>query len=59
MRHFDEIWGLQSYLLSEADRANIPIVINNNRDKVFREIMRITIGTLARDFNKTAEAVFA
>ena len=59
MKHFDEIWGLQSYLLSEADRTNIPIVINSNRDKVFREVMRITIEALARDFNNTPEAVFA
>jgi 2-phosphoglycerate kinase len=59
LEHFDEIWGLQSYLLSEADRVNIPIVINSDRDKVFREIMRITIETLARDFDNTPEAVFA
>jgi 2-phosphoglycerate kinase len=59
LQHFDEIWGLQSYLLSEADRTNIPIVINSNRDKAFREIMRITIETLAKDFNNTPEAVFA
>jgi 2-phosphoglycerate kinase len=59
MQHFDEIWGLQSYLLSEADRANIPIVINNNRDKVFREIMRITIEKLAKDFSGSPQAVFA
>jgi 2-phosphoglycerate kinase len=59
LEHFDEIWGLQSYLLSEADRVNIPIVINSDRDKVFREIMRITIETLAKDFDSTPQAVFA
>ena len=59
LKHFDEIWRLQSYLLSEADRTNIPIVVNNDRDKVFREIMRITIGILAQDFTGTPEAVFS
>ena len=59
LKHFDEIWRLQSYLLSEADQANIPIIINSDRDKVFREIMRITIDKLGKDFKKTPEAVFA
>lgn len=59
LKHFDEIWRLQSYLLSEADRTNIPIVINSDKNKVFREIMRITIETLARDFSSTPQSVFA
>ncbi len=59
LKHFDEIWRLQSYLLSEADRTNIAIVVNSSRDKVFREIMRITIDTLAEDFDSTPEEVFA
>jgi 2-phosphoglycerate kinase len=59
LKHFDEIWRLQSYLLSEADRANKPIVINNDRDKVFREIMRITIEKLAEDFTASPQDVFA
>jgi 2-phosphoglycerate kinase len=59
LKHFDEIWRLQSYLLSEADRANISIVVNSDRDKVFREIMRITIEVLAQGFNSTPQEVFA
>jgi len=58
LKHFDEIWHLQSYLLSEADRANIPIIDNNDRDKIFREVMRITIELLARDFKHSPKAVF-
>jgi len=59
LKHFEEIWRLQSYLLSEADRTNIPIIVNSDRDKVFREIMRHTIETLAKGFDRTAQAVFA
>jgi 2-phosphoglycerate kinase len=58
LKHFDDIWHLQSYLLSEADRANIPIIDNNDRDKIFREVMRITIEILARDCKHSPRAVF-
>ena len=58
LKHFDEIWRLQSYLLSEADHSDMQIVVNSDRNKVFREIMRSTIETLAKDFNNTPEAVF-
>jgi 2-phosphoglycerate kinase len=58
LKHFEEIWHLQSYLLSEADRANIPIIENNDRDRIFREVMRITIEILARDFKQSPRAVF-
>ncbi len=59
LEHFDEIWRLQSHLLSEADRANIPIVVNSNKDKVFSEIMRITIEKLQKDFTGSAKEVFS
>jgi len=58
LQYFDEIWRLQTYLLSEADRANIHIAVNDNRDKVFSEIMRFTIATLAEDFDSTPKKVF-
>ena len=58
LQYFDEIWRLQSYLLSEADRSNIHIVVNENRDIVFAEIMRITISTLSKSFKGTPEMVF-
>jgi 2-phosphoglycerate kinase len=58
LQYFDEIWRLQTYLLSEADRANIHIAVNENRDKIFSEIMRFTIATLAENFDSTPEKVF-
>lgn len=58
LEHFDAIWRLQSFLLSEADRNRIPIIINGDRDWVVREIMRTVIDTLARDFTATPEDVF-
>ena len=45
--------------LVAAKRLAIPIVINTERGKVFREIMRITIERLAKDFDNTPKAVFA
>ena len=58
MEHFESIWKLQSFLLSESDQANVPIISNTDRDDVFREIMLYTIDRLSRDFDKTAEEVF-
>ncbi|MCP4982841.1 MAG: hypothetical protein GY935_20390 [Gammaproteobacteria bacterium] len=58
LQYFDEIWRLQSYLLSEADGANIHIAVNESRDKVFSEIMRFTIATLSENFDSTPEKVF-
>jgi 2-phosphoglycerate kinase len=58
LEHFDAIWKLQSYLLSESDQAGVPIISNTDRDDVFREIMLHTIDSLAADFDKTPAQVF-
>jgi 2-phosphoglycerate kinase len=58
LKNFDNIWKLQSYLLSEADKAHVPIITNDNREEVFREIMLMTIEKLTEDFDKTPEQVF-
>ena len=58
MGAFDSIWELQKHLLSEADRAGIPIIGNTDEERVFREIMRIIIDRLAYDFDASAREVF-
>ena len=58
LAHFDAIWQLQSYLLSEADRARIPIIVNGERDQVLRDIMRTVIDNLAQQCSSTPADVF-
>lgn len=58
LEHFESIWKLQTFLLSEADQANVPIISNTDRDDVFREIMLYTIARLGSKFDKTPEQVF-
>lgn len=58
LESFDAIWRLQSVLLDEADAARVPILQNDDKDKVFREIMRHIIGLLSRDFSRGPAEVF-
>lgn len=58
LESFDAIWRLQSVLLDEADRARVPIFENNDKDKVFREVMRHIIGNLSQGFSRTPAQVF-
>jgi 2-phosphoglycerate kinase len=58
LEHFDSIWKLQSHFLAEAEDANIPIVINDSRERVFREIMLATIAILGRGFTRSPQQVF-
>jgi len=58
LEHFDGIWALQTFLLSESDQSDVPIISNTDRDDVFREIMLYTIDKLAVDFDKTPDEVF-
>jgi 2-phosphoglycerate kinase len=41
LEHLDEIWELQSYLLDNADNANIPIITNRHLEDTVREILNL------------------
>lgn len=58
LEHFDSIWKLQSYLLDESDQTGVPIIINDSREHVFREVMLATIQMLAQNFDKSPDKVF-
>jgi 2-phosphoglycerate kinase len=59
LEHFESIWRLQSYLLSEADRLQIPIVLNNNREQVIRDVMKTITGSLLSQLAAEPNEVFA
>lgn len=41
LNNFDSIWELQSVLLSDADRNEIPIVVNDAKNAAIRQIMGV------------------
>ena len=41
LEHLDDIWELQSYLLSEADNSGIPIITNWHIEETVREILNL------------------
>lgn len=58
LKNLDSIWSLQSYLLSEADRCNVPIVTSDNREKAVLQITRHVIAELGKRFRGSPEEVF-
>lgn len=58
LRSFDAIWQLQDYLLSEADRRQTAIVVNDDREQAVREALVRVIDVLAARFRGTPRQVF-
>ncbi|MDF1699777.1 MAG: hypothetical protein P1V36_01265 [Planctomycetota bacterium] len=57
LRYFDEIWDLQSFLLSEADQLGVPIVSNEELEDTVHQIMTILMSALAVQFTGTPDEV--
>jgi 2-phosphoglycerate kinase len=55
---FEAIWSLQSFLLSEADRCDVPIITNHDKEKAVLEVTLQVCYELSRHFNGTAADVF-
>jgi len=58
LNSLDAIWSLQSYLLSEADRCDIPIITTEDREKALLQIIQQVNAELARHFTGSAAEVF-
>jgi 2-phosphoglycerate kinase len=53
---FGCIWRLQAFLLSEADRAGTPILINEDKEKATDLVLRTVVDVLAeKDTDRIAE----
>ena len=58
LSNFEQIWSLQSFLLSEADRYGVPIIANDEKGKTAVKIMSTIIDSLMEDFSSTPSKVF-
>lgn len=58
LQNIDSIWRLQSYLLSEADRLHTPIILNNDKDQVIRDVMSTVVDQLSKWISATPDQTF-
>ena len=50
LQHLDDIWELQSYLLTEADQAGIPIIPNWGVETTVREVLELASQKIMKRF---------
>lgn len=55
---FDSVWSLQSFLLSEADRCNVSIITNDDKEKAVLQIILQVVHELSRQFEGSARDIF-
>lgn len=58
LNSFDAIWRLQSFLLSEADRCDVPIVANLDMDRAIEAIILLIMTRLRRIYAGEPREVF-
>jgi len=54
----DSIWSLQSYLLSEADRCEVPIITTDDKETAIRQVIQQVNVELGKHFTGSAAQVF-
>lgn len=58
LSHFEQIWELQSYLLSEADRGGMDIITNENKGSTTEWVMHAISKVLAKNFHASVDDIF-
>jgi 2-phosphoglycerate kinase len=51
LNSLDSIWSLQSYLLSEADRCDVPIIYAEDKEKAKQQVIQQVNSELSKHFN--------
>ena len=55
---FDSIWSLQTVLLSESDRCDVPIITNTDKDKTIHQVVLQVNYELSRHFEGSPRDVY-
>jgi len=58
LNKIDAVWSLQTFLLSEADRFDVPIITNHDKDKAVLQIILQVNFELSRHFQGSPQDVF-
>lgn len=58
LNKFESVWNLQSFLLSEADRCNVPIITNEDKDKAVHYVILQVIDVLSQQFGSSPREIF-
>jgi len=58
LNRFDAVWSLQSFLLSEADRCDVPIITNHDKEKAVQQVILQVSYEISRHFSGTPRDVF-
>ena len=58
LRHFDDIWNLQQYLLEESEAHDVTVINNENLDDAIAQIMDVVSAELANYYSGKPKDVF-
>lgn len=58
LNKFDSIWRLQSFLVSEAERNDTPVIPNDDKEAAIFQIIGVVNSELAKHFDESPQDVF-